>query len=62
MTSIQVQASVVIRLLETGGCIFHNEWYPEPGVARLSYTSEAENHCAMWEIEIRARAATADPS
>lgn len=51
----QAQATMLIRLLEADGCIFHDEWYPEPGVAKLKYTSRAENHDQMWEIEVRPR-------
>jgi hypothetical protein len=43
----QAQATMLIRLLEADGCIFHDEWYPEPGVAKLKYTSRSENHDQM---------------
>lgn len=49
----EAQATMLIRLLEADGCIFHGEWYPEPGVARLKYTRPSENHDQMREIEVR---------
>lgn len=49
------QATMLIRLLEAEGCIFHDEWYPESGVAKLKYTRSSDNHNQMWEIEVRAR-------
>jgi hypothetical protein len=49
----EAQATALIRLLEADGCILHDEWYPEPGVARMRYTRRSDNHDQMWEIEVR---------
>jgi hypothetical protein len=49
----EAQATMLIRLLEADGCIFHGEWYPGPGNAKLRYTRRADNHDQMWEIEVR---------
>ena len=44
---------MLIGLLPAGGCIFHGEWYPGPGVARLKCTRQSGNHDQMREIEVR---------
>lgn len=53
---------MLIRLLEAHRCIFHDEWYPEPGIANLSYTEPSDGHAQMWEIRISPRRATGGPS
>lgn len=65
MESLKARTTELIRLLEANGCILHDEWYPEPYVAKLRYTTKAESHDQMWELEIRPRvrhAPKADPS
>jgi hypothetical protein len=49
----KAQAAMLIRLTEADGCIFHGEWYPGPGAARLRYTRRDDNHDQMWEIDVR---------
>lgn len=49
--AVEAQAVALIRLLESEGCIFQDEWYPEYGVAKLRYTRPGRRW--PWEIEVR---------